>query len=130
MEFLHQKRPEEVPPLKFKPISKAAYKDVEARRKLAKLVIVRRYIPDEHWEKICKGLPSDIAIWPVLSYHYGLRRSEVMALDLEYVRKNYLFIERQLKALPEPHKPEYGVLKGKEERKVPHWFCEPKKLID
>lgn len=123
MGFLHQKRPGEVPPLQFKPVSRASYKELEARRSLAGQTIVRSFIRDEHWKIIQEKITDDIKIWSLLAYHYGLRRSEVMALDLNSIRKDHLFITKQLISVPDPHKPIYGPLKGRMSRKVPHWFC-------
>jgi integrase len=123
MVFLHQKRPGEVPPLLFKPISRASFKELEARRRHEKKTVIRKFIRDEHWKVIQERIPEDIKIWSQLAYLYGLRRSEVMALDLNCVRKDNLFITKQLIAIPEPDKPVFGPLKSRMDRKVPHWFC-------
>lgn len=125
MGFLHQKRPGEVPPLQFKPISRASFKELEARRMLAGQTIIRKFIRDEHWKVIQERVPEDIKIWSLLAYQYGLRRSEVMALDLDSIRKDHLIITKQLVSIPEPYKPVFGPLKGRMSRKVPHWFCKP-----
>lgn len=71
MKYLHLKRPDEVPPLKFEPISKAAFKQHEAMRKLTNKVQVSKYVSPDHWQKIVKWLevnksPHRFAIY--LSY--------------------------------------------------------------
>ncbi len=127
MEFLHHRRPDEVPPLRFKPINKASYKDLEARRRLDGKTVDRKYIKDEDWEVISDALPDEIRPWILLSYYYGLRRSEAMATDRSCVIKGYLKVVKQLMNAPEGGAPEFGPLKGRKERKVPHWFCGPEK---
>lgn len=121
--YLHQERPTEVRPLSFKPIGAAKFKDHDERRKIANKTVPRKPIPDIHWMEIQKHLPENLKLWSQLAYYYGLRRSEAMAVDLQAVRKDYLQITKQLIALPEPDKPQYGPLKSRMSRKVPHWFC-------
>ena len=125
MVFLHQKRPAEVQPLFFKPISRASYKELDARRRLENKTIIRKMIRDEHWATIQKRASDDLKDWSMVAYLYGLRRSEVMAIDLNAVRPDYLLVSKQLVSLPEPHKPVFAPLKGRMDRKVPHWFCKP-----
>lgn len=125
MQFLHERRPDEVPPLKFVPLNRAAYKELEARRKLKGKVTIRKFIPIEHWQTIKKRLPKEIVAWVHLSYLYGLRRSEAMAIDHSSIMNQYLKVTKQLTGFPESEKPVYGPLKGRKERKVPHWFCTP-----
>lgn len=125
MQFLHERRPDEVPPLRFNPLNRAAYKELEARRKLKGKVIIRKFIPANHWETIKQKSPKEILAWVQLCYAYGLRRSEVMAIDHSSIMTNYLKVSKQLTGFPEPNKPVYGPLKGRKERKVPHWFCTP-----
>jgi integrase len=125
MAFLHQRRPDEVPPLRFNPITRAGYKELEARRRMNGETVDRKFIKDEDWKIISKEMPEDIAPWIWLSYYYGLRRSESMAIDPTCIRKDCLKAVRQLTSLPEPHRPGYGPLKGRKERRIPHWFCEP-----
>jgi integrase len=125
MQFLHQRRPDEVPPLRFNPINKASYKMLEARRRSEGRTVDRKFIKDEHWKIIQKKLPAELAPWAMLAYYYGLRRSEAMAVDHSCIKKDCLKITRQLINLPEQNKPEYGPLKSRRDRRVPHWFCEP-----
>ncbi len=111
IKYLHQQRPEEVIPLKFEPLSKATLKLHEAKRTPRQ----NMYITEDDFKKLQKILKGD-ALYPVLMLAccYGLRRNEVLGLRLEDVRKDFLRIERQYGDRP---------LKGRYNRKVPHWFC-------
>jgi integrase len=124
MAWLHKRRPAEVPPLVFKPLSAAKYKEIEARRRMNGEMKVRGFINEEHWKLILKNAPDEIAPFIQLAYGYGLRRSECMGLTLDDVRTGHLAIERQLVAFPDGT-PKYGPLKGREFRKCPHWFSSP-----
>lgn len=119
MKWLHKQRPEEVPPLEFTPITKAKYKELEARRELDGKVKERGFIPDHDWQKIRKKLPKDIEPFVLLSYHYGLRRSEVLGLEPGDVKKGHLTVQRQLSAIHP--KPLFKPLKGRSARRVLHW---------
>lgn len=124
MGWLHEQRPTEAPPLRFEPLSRAKIKEIEAKRKMNGEIHIPKFIKDEDWFKIQKNLLSEIRSAVLLAYYYGLRRAETLGLKLKDVRTGYLSIERQLEFLPEPNKPLYGPLKGREFRKVPHWIIE------
>jgi integrase len=117
MKWMHKQRPEEVPPLEFLPLSKAKYREIEAKRELKNEIKERSAIPDADLAKIKKACPEEIAAYVRLAESYGLRRSESLALKPDAVRKGYLRISSQLERV--------GVLrplKGREQREVPHWF--------
>ena len=118
--WLHERRPGEVPPLKFTPLSKAKYKEIEAKRILNKEARETKMIKDEHWAIIRTKLPDSIRAFVMISYHYGLRRAESLGLQLEDVREGFLSVERQLESFTDDI-PVYGPPKGREARKVPHW---------
>jgi integrase len=118
IEWLHEERPEEVPPLTFKPLTKARYEELEAQRELDGKKKETKYIPPAHWQKIDEALTADIAPHVRLLYHYGLRRNEGLGLKPGDVRNNYLLVERQ-----QPRLSVYTPVKGRLKRKVPHWFC-------
>lgn len=119
--WLHEKRPQEVPPLKFSPISKAKHKEIEAIREMNGEMKIRKFIPDKDWKTIEKHLKTkpEIMSTIILCYSYGLRRAEALGLKITDVRKGVLSIERQLESIP--FKPVYSPPKGKKSRKVPHW---------
>ena len=121
--WLHDRRPKEVPPLEFKPLTKAKYKEIEAQRKLKGEITDRKIIKDVDLDRILKeaGLLTPLIR---LGEKYGLRRSEIMGLTPKDVRKGYLSVERQLIAFTDGQ-PVYGPLKGRDIRQVPHWFCTP-----
>ncbi len=116
--WLHKQRPEEVPALEFKPLSRAKLKSVEAGRKLRKEIRTRGAIPDKDWNVIIRGAPLELQPFINLSYYFGLRRAEALGVMPGDVKKGYLELQRQLAALGR-----YEPLKGREEhRKIPHWF--------
>lgn len=125
MRWLHIKRPNEVPPLVFNPITRAVYKELKARRRLSGEAREPRYITDSDWLTIEKSLPDSLRPFILIAYSYGLRRSEILGLKLEDVRKSHLSIERQLSSFSTTSGPKYGPLKGREPRLVPHWQSTP-----
>ncbi len=60
----------------------------------------------------------------LISYYYGLRRSESLAVKLEDIKIKNLRVCQQLVTV----EPTYKILKGHEERSVPHWFIKPIEL--
>ncbi len=127
MKYLHLKRPDEVPALTFEPISRAAYKEHEARRKMTNETHVSKYVKPADWEKIRKRLEDQKAPWRFavyLAYHYGLRRNETMGLQATDVRKAYLACDRQFSGHDKFKQPIYKPLKNRLPRRIPHWLGE------
>lgn len=123
IKFLHSKRPDEVPMYRFEPISAAVFKKMIAQRKVDKEGADRKFIKDEHWAMIKTKLPDSIKPAALLAYHYGLRRSETLGVQIQDVKKGYLELQRQLVKLKP--KPSFGPLKGREARKINHWLTTP-----
>jgi integrase len=123
MKWLHGKRPDEVPMFVFDPLSKSVLKKIEAERKMNDEDTDRTNIPDADWKIIKEKLPDNLKSAALIAYHYGLRRAEVLGLAPADVKNGHLHVRRQLaKLLPEP---QYGPLKGRGDRKVPHWSAKP-----
>jgi integrase len=103
---------------KIKPISRSRFKELQATRDLSPQY-KGRFIKDADWKKILKDAGN---LSPVLKlmYAYGLRRAEALALKPEDVRHGYLNVERQMKTVGK-----YSPTKGRQTRKVPHWFSTP-----
>ncbi len=120
MQWLHERRPNEVPPLKFHTLSTAVYKKVEAERDMNGETHHPKALKDSDWEIIKQKVAPDIEPFVMLAYYYGLRRSETLGISTGDTRKSYLSVERQLVAIGR-----YEPLKGREARKVPHWFASP-----
>jgi integrase len=120
MVWLHEKRPLEVPEMEFKPIGKAKWKTLKAAWTLNEDRLIHKYIPDTDWAALVKSLPQDIAPYIKLAYAYGLRREEVCGLKNGDVKKDNLAVVRSYQG-----KGKYGPPKGREPRKVPHWFAAP-----
>ena len=132
MLYLHKKRPREVPPLVFDPLTKPKLKKIEADRILAGQKKIRKYMPDKHWALIAEKLPllaPNLEPFAMLAYHFGLRRAESLGLDLPDVNKTFLFLQKQLEKIPGGN-PVYGPLKGREPRKIPYCFPIRRKPID
>lgn len=121
MAWLHEKRPLEVPELEFKPIGRNKWKTLRAAWKLNSERLEHKLIPDKDWEEIVKKLPQSIAPYIYLAHSYGLRREEVCGLKNGDVKNQYLHVTRSYQG-----KGKYVPLKGREPRKVPHWFTKPK----
>lgn len=125
--WVHKKRPEFMPDLKFDPLGKAYFKKSRADWNQDERHRKRFFVSDSDWLVISKDLPANIKARVMLAYHYGLRRREALGLQQGDVKNKYLLVERQLMRLnPVEGKPKYAVLKGRECRKTPHWFCSEK----
>lgn len=142
MKFLHVESDGNIPLLQFTfpSITEARLADHDRKRKKAlpdKLPPSQQYIDEATFKKIYKAAPEELkpSIW--IAYKYGLRRSEVLALDLPNLKKSHLKVDHQLVgldiaraedktrvAIVEKH---LGPLKNRDEegRKVPHWFATP-----
>lgn len=123
MEFLAERRPDEVVAIRFKPVSRARFRTIAATRALTKAR--DRYVRDDDWEAIEKRLPEHLKSVVSLCYHFGLRRSEALGLNLEDVRKDHLRVARQNLAIDKS-----SILKGKKNRKTPYWYGTPKMAYD
>ncbi len=121
MGWLHKRRPAEVPPLVFAPVSKASFKAVQAQRELDDDVRDRKVITDADLEIILKRAGPDLLPFIQLGLNYGLRRAEALGVAPGDVKKGCLSVERQLVTVTPA--PKHGPLKGRSERKVPHWFA-------
>jgi integrase len=126
--WLSERRPD-VPKLVFEPISKAKFSTMRAEYDADETILKPCMISEEDWKTIKDNLPEDITPFIHLGYNYGLRRAEMLALDVRDVKNEYLSIERQLHTLvrdTEGKVKSYKtkILKGKTNRKVPHWNFE------
>lgn len=120
MSWLSEKRPTEVPKMKFEPFTKARLKELEASRVLRKEKRINYFISEKDFKTIIKALDSRILSPVLLSYHFGCRRSEALSLKLEDVKKGFLLVERQLVKIGHN-----GPNKGRMARKIPYWSTNP-----
>lgn len=120
MNWLHEKRPTEIPKLIFEPFTKARLKELEATRVLKNKKRESYFIPETDFKLITKHIDPQILPFVLLSYHFGLRRAESMALRIADLRRGYLFVERQLLKINH-----YGPTKGRLPRKIPYWSISP-----
>lgn len=130
MKWLNKRDPHTYPLIQFEPISKAQFKELKARRIVAGEAMVRKMIRKNDWKKIEESLPDGIIGAGVrLGYLYGLRRSEILGLKPDDVRQGWIHLERQL-IKHTGQGAVYGPLKGRDVRKVPHWFSTPKEAYN
>jgi integrase len=142
LKFIHIESDGNIPLLKltFPSITQTRLDDHERKRKRAlpnKLPPSKQYIDEATFKRIYKAAPETLksAIW--IAYKYGLRRSEVLAIELGNIKKSHLKVEHQLlgleiernsdKTRTEIVEKNFGPLKNRDDegRKVPHWFAEP-----
>lgn len=142
LRFIHIESDGNIPLLKmtFPSITQARLDDHERKRKKAlpnKLPPSEQYIDETTFKKIYKAAPENLksAIW--IAYKYGLRRSEVLAIELVNLKKSHLKVEHQLVGLEIERNADktraaivdkqFGPLKNRDDegRKVPHWFAAP-----
>jgi integrase len=129
MSWLHKEMPGEMPLYLFQPLTlaqihkyEAAVKTTEDGEKASK------FVNEKDWKVIEEELPDDMKPFVLMAYYYGLRRSETLALMQDDVLSDHLLIRRQLLSINHGNFV-YGSPKDKEERKVPHWFCDAKKAM-
>lgn len=79
------------------------------------------YISEHDWVLIKENLYPSIKSAVLLCYYYGLRRSEVLAMNTQDLRKGHLSVERQLISYKDMEKAT-GPLKSRSSRKVPHYI--------
>jgi integrase len=146
MRFLHQESDGNIPLLQFTfpSITQARLTDHERKRKkhLPDQTSASQYIDEATFKRIYKAAPEELksSIW--LCYKYGLRRSEVLALELESLKKSHLRVESQLVGLEIERNADKtraaivekrtGPLKNRDDegRKVPHWFAKPDEVYE
>lgn len=122
--FLHNQKPD-IPALTFEPLSKAALKDHKARREIAGIKHVSRYIPNSHWIKIEEALSNTPWKNPILlAYHYGLRRNEALGLEVTNVKKSCILLTKQFDKIVN-NQITYKPLKSRNSRMIPHWLISP-----
>jgi|GEM_PF-6929986 integrase len=120
MRFLAKKKPD-LPIIKFDGVPPYLIKDVRAKRELRGLG-QRHFINEVDYTKIIQSADDKLKPYIEIGYQYGLRRNEVLALELSNIRRDYLAVEAQIKK-GQRTLPKYG-----KKRKVPHWFVEPRHL--
>lgn len=147
--FLHVESEGNIPDLKFSfpSITQQRFYIHENDRKKgldkSKVVVAsEEYIDEDTFDVILKNANEKIisAIW--LSYKYGLRRSEVLALKPDNLKTNFLNIHEQVTHVTVEERNDdntakrrtstTGLLKNKkgEGRKVPHWFGKKEDTYD
>lgn len=121
IEFLNKTMPDEVPKVELELVATAKRKMIVAEKELQS--DKRRFITETEFN-IIRRYGQDIFQHISLAYHFGLRRSEVLGLNLEDVFEDYLFVQRQLGSLGKDG-PKFSPLKGRERRKTPYWSVGP-----
>jgi integrase len=126
LEYLHLIYPNEIEEIKLNPISKAQYKQLEAKRELEGKRRSGKYIPEKDLKVILNHAPKEIVSFVKIAFFYGLREGECTGLynGLERVKKGYLLVDRQTDKY-NSNGMTYKTVKSTYSRKTPHWRCEP-----
>lgn len=103
----------------------------------------KHFMSEENFEILINHLQSskgksydctsdDISAYVMMSYFYGLRRNECMALNLSCLRQNCIVIKEQAVKLTKYRNGyETKPLKGKEtSRRIPHWLISADKAYE
>lgn len=132
VKFLHWKRPNEIPLMIFKPISKARFRKFSVEWDESDRGRKRSYISELNYAQMVKKIPNEIKSVFILCYKFGLRRGESMGLyeRPECVKKGYLHINKQLKQYTRDHELKLDTTKGRAARKVPYWYSSPEEVYN
>lgn len=128
--WLHQRNPDEYPPLVFEPLKRARFKKLRATRKALDLVRVRRYIPDAVWEEIYTEIQKDkyrnIKGQVCLGYYFGDRVAETGATTHDDLHEDHLRTQWQVSKIQKTPSGDReivkAVVKGRMDRRVEFWF--------
>lgn len=132
MRYLHNQRPDEIPLMEFRPLSRAVLAKIRAKKELlGEGKEKRKYIPEKDYKTLLAHIPDDLRSIFEMSYRYGLRRNEVIALyqSPQKIRKGYLLIDEQFCSLnggTMVRKPP----KFNKTRKVNHWNASPNECFE
>lgn len=100
MHHLHKEFPHKYPLIEFDPISNSQFKSLEIKRINAPDYREREMINELHWHKIKKEISKDNQLKVlILCWEFGLRRSEALALTVDSMFEDNIFINKQLKYL-------------------------------
>ncbi len=143
--FLHEMRPEEVPPIRILPFRKndPVLKHHEAKRALLGNDN-EKYILPQHMTILMNELkrvgpgqaetPNYIyPWWPLiaLTYAMGLRRNETLGLTPDFIFTDHVSVQQQLVTYGVNGRAnQYGPVKDRDARKVPNWVLTPEELYD
>lgn len=126
LEWLHDKNPKVFPAVRLKAYSRSKMRGYRLRWKTKS---VGKYIPDSHMKIILENIDPKIRPYVWRQKTYGLRLQEAMACLPGDIKNDYLRVHQQLVSVTNG-KPQYDILKDREERKVPHWFATKKESYE
>ncbi len=114
LRFIHKLWPDQVPLVELAPIGKLALPKSQEREK---------FIAEEKFNLMCEHIDVRLLALVKLSYYFGLRLAEALALTQDDVLEGGLDIVRQIKSMSKFQ----GVKapKGGKLREVPYYFCTP-----
>lgn len=122
LEWLHDKDPKVFPSVRLKAFTRSKLRGYKQRWKSKN---VGKYIPDNHLKIILDNIDPKIRPFVWRQKTYGLRLQESMACLPGDIKNDFLRVHQQLISVTDG-KPQYDILKSREERKVPHWFATKK----
>lgn len=119
LKFLHSRYPDSINFAKLEYPAATAIRHLERPRRISYITP----LDFEHW---CNEVRSELVPFFKLCYHFGLRRSEALALQPYDVRETALVVERQqANTLVETKLP-----KGGKTREVPYYNVTPKQTYE
>lgn len=127
LEFLHKRFPDQVLKYEIELLAPAKRKMIEAKEELDDDTR-GQLVSEEHYRLLLRygrELQSHI----VLAWKFGLRRAEVLGLQVSDVRKTHIAVRQQLSAHND-RETKYEPLKGRYTRKTPYWFSSPQEAYD
>lgn len=119
LKFIHNQYPDEVRLIKLEPLSNRVIQNIISKNKSRK-----KFITEEHFNLICSKIVDQRILASIkLSYHFGLRRAEVLAVNPDCLYEDALQIEKQVGNVTPTV--QFKKLKTKEQRLIPYWFITP-----
>lgn len=127
LEFLHKRFPEQVAKYEIELLAPAKRKMIAAKEELSDDTR-GQLITDEHY-KLLLRYGRELQSHMILAWKFGLRRAEVLGLQVEDVRKTHISVRQQL-VIHNDEATKYEPLKGRYTRKTPYWFSSPQEAYD
>ncbi len=116
IKFLHNRWPDEIRLIVLDPISALVLKQRPKKTR-------EKFITEESFSIMCSKCDKRLVPVIKLSYYFGLRLAESLALQTQDLLEDCLYLQRQLiKVRPIRY---YDLPKGGKKRDIPYWGCTP-----
>lgn len=124
LKYLHRANPNEVGLTILDPLSKVKIRAINAIESDER----EKYISVNHLQRLVKAMDPIILPSVLISYHFGLRVSEVLGLEVDDVYQDCLDVKRQLTHIKPFRKT--GPLKNRKTRSVEFWFATAEQVYE